>query len=310
MTLWVTFAVMSLVAIGFVAWPLYKSERRLTPLLAVTIAGIVGLSAGLYYKQGEPDIPSGAATAPEPQHINDDAVAALAGRLRENPDDVAGWLMLGRSYSVIGNIEGANEAFERAVAIEPDNPEALFYSGAAAANRNDLPLAATRWERLLSQNPPAEIEPVLRRQVAEWRGEVLPEAPPQAAPEPAPKPVQQVVVPDDAVVGIELSLSGPAQSALSGNMIVFIIARDPAQPSPPIAVTRRQVAELPAVVYLGDGESMVPGRNLSGFAEFEVVARVSVSGQRNQQSGDWFGSVVVTPAENDVVSLTISEQAP
>ncbi len=159
-------------------------------------------------------------------------------------------------------------------------------------------------------NPPAEIEDVLRQRIAEWRGEALPDTQARAVPDAAPLPQQQPEMPEGAVVGIELSLSDRARSAVSNSAWVFIIARDPAQPSPPIAVTRRQVAELPAVVFLGDRESMVPGRNLSAFAEFEVVARVSVSGQPNQQSGDWFGSVIMNPAENDSVRLAISEQVP
>jgi len=63
-------------------------------------------------------------------------------------------------------------------------------------------------------------------------------------------------------------------------------------------------------VQLGDGDSMVPGRVLSGFDHFEVVARVSLSGQPVQQSGDWYGELEVTPAEKDKVALSISEEVP
>ena len=89
---------------------------------------------------------------------------------------------------------------------------------------------------------------------------------------------------------------------------IFIIARDPAQPSPPIAVTRRALSELPFAVELGDQESMIPGRNLSAFAEFEMIARVSVSGNPIAQAGDWFGSTIVHPAESNQVQLSIDEQ--
>jgi hypothetical protein len=50
---------------------------------------------------------------------------------------------------------------------------------------------------------------------------------------------------------------------------------------------------------------MVPGRELSGFEEFELVARVSLSGQPVSQAGDWFGSVIVKPAENGSIALSI-----
>ena len=105
-----------------------------------------------------------------------------------------------------------------------------------------------------------------------------------------------------------LSIADSVSSALPGDAIVFIIARDPNQPSPPIAVARRRVADLPTQIALGDGDSMVPGRSLSGFAEFEIVARVSLSGQPMQQAGDWFTSAIVRPAENNSVSLAIDTQ--
>jgi cytochrome c-type biogenesis protein CcmH len=97
---------------------------------------------------------------------------------------------------------------------------------------------------------------------------------------------------------------------MTRNAGVFIIARDPAAPSPPIAVTRRQLSDLPTIVHLGDSESMVQGRNLSMFEQFELVARISLSGQPGAQSGDWYGSVIVTPAEENTVTLAISEQVP
>lgn len=339
MNLWLLFAAMTLAAIAFVAWPLYRQERKLTPVLAMTIIGIVAVSAGLYYKQGQPEVPSGATG-----EQMDDVIAALVGRLQDNPDDLAGWQMLGRSYMALGNFQGAVEAFEKAngleggqnaqtlvslgearlratqgaidgevsalfesaLAIDPNNPQALFYAGIGAFNRDDRALAADRWERLLSLNPPPEIQDALRQRIAEWRGEPVPH-PDVGAATASAKPEAP---PEGTVVSIELSVSEQARAEVPGNASVFIIARDPAAPSPPIAVTRRSLGVLPTTVYLGDGESMVAGRNLSLFTEFEVVARISVSGQPGQQSGDWYGSAIVTPADQNTVALTISEQVP
>ncbi len=89
---------------------------------------------------------------------------------------------------------------------------------------------------------------------------------------------------------------------------VFLIARDPAQPSPPIAVSRLRVSELPSVVSLGDEQSMVAGRSLSGFEEFELLARVSLSGGPAAAPGDWFGTLLVRPAESNSVFLSIDRQ--
>ena len=308
MNLWVLFALMTLAAIAFIAWPLYRTENRLTPVLALAVVGITALSAGLYHRQGQPDVPSGPALLPASEHAADDAIAGLAERLRNNPDDIDGWIMLGRSYAALGNSAESNDAFERALEVAPDDPQALYFGGLVAYNRNDLALAADRWEQLLELNPPPEIQEQLRENIAMWRGQSAPVA--DSVLSERAVPVVPDAAPEGAVVSIGVSLSDAAQSAISGNPGVFIIARDPAAPSPPIAVILRHLTDLPDVVNLGDGESMVAGRNLSGFEQFEVVARVSISGQPSQQSGDWFGSVIVTPAEDNTVNLTISEQVP
>lgn len=334
MTLWILFAAMSLLAIVFVALPLYRRQQRLSPMIAAAVILVVALSSGLYAIQGSPNIQSGSDVgAPDVE----DMMVALEARLEQNPDDVNGWLMLGRSYMTLNDAAGAVTAYERAVALEssqnaqtlvslgeailardnsriegrtsalfetalalePNNPNALFYGGIGALNRGDKELAANRWEVLLGLNPPAEIQQILVQRIAEWRGEPMPGAQPAAA-------LEQ----PGTVVAAKISVSAAAAADLPADATVFIIARDPAQPSPPIAVTRRRLSELPDVVRLGDADSMVPGRSLSGFAEFELIARVSLSGQPMQQTGDWFGTQLVRPAESATISLSIRQQVP
>jgi cytochrome c-type biogenesis protein CcmH len=333
-TLWILLAAMSLVAVGFAVWPLYRHQRGLSLLLAATVVFVVALSSGLYYRQGNPDLQAAGASAPG----MDDAVAGLVKRLEENPDNPEGWNMLGRSYMSLGNYGGAADAFEKAMelesgqnsqtlvslgeallastnspidgrtaslfenalALDPNNPQALFYGGLAAFNRNNTDLAADRWERLLGLNPPAEIQGILQQRIAEWRGEARPAA--------VLPPMPAGPMSEGAVVRANVSLSDAAASALPSDATVFIIARDPAQPVPPIAASRRRLSELPTSIELGDRESMVPGRELSGFAEFELIVRVSLSGQPSAQPGDWFGAVIVKPAEEINVDISIQQQ--
>ena len=274
-----------------------------------------------------------------------DVVRSLAQRLESNPGDLNGWRMLGRSYMTLGNYQEAARAYERvvelepepraqslvefgeallaasgqtmspqvvslfenALAIEPNNPAALFWGGIGAINRGDSALAADRWERLLTTNPPPEIRNLVEQRVAEWRGE----APPAVGQAPSSRgsaPAMAAEPGEGAVVAASIALSDSAAAALPSDGVVFVIARDPAQPVPPIAVSRRMLSDLPTVVELGDGQSMVAGRSLSGFDEFELEARVSLSGQPARQPGDWFGSVLVRPAESGSVSLSIDTQ--
>jgi len=332
MTFWLSLVVMCLLATLFVAWPLYRRHKRLSPMIGTAVVAIIAVSAGLYALQGSPELKS--ASIGGVPNI-EEMVAGLAARLESEPDDVAGWTMLGRSYMNLNNFAGAVDAYEQAVALEssqnaqtlvglgeailarddgriegrtsalfesalalePNNATALFYGGIGALNRGNKALAADRWEILLGLNPPPEIQQVLVQRIAEWRGE--------------PMPVQSTAVePSGAVVTADISVSAAAAASLPADATVFIIARDPAQPSPPIAVTRRRLAELPDAVALADSDSMIPGRSLSGFAEFELIARVSLSGQPIEQSGDWFGAQIVKPAEDDAVRLSIERQVP
>lgn len=289
--LWLLFVAMSLATIAFAIRPLLKDLPRQTLLVGTSIVLITAIVAGLYYKLGSPDIPSGASQA---QNI-EQMVASLAERLQREPADIDGWIMLGRSYMTLGNYQGAATAYESALALDPGNPEALFWGGISASNSGNARLAIERWERLLETDPPGNVRRVLLERIAEWRSEPLP---PTAVPARA----------SASVVAASISLSAQAQVAVAAGASVFIIARDPARPSPPIAVTRRLVSDLPLVVELGDQESMIPGRNLSAFSEFEMLARVSLSGNPIAQPGDWFASVIVRPADSKQVELVIADQ--
>ena len=71
-------------------------------------------------------------------------VAGLADRLAEEPDDLDGWLMLGRSYMVLGQTPQAVGALSQAARLAPDRPQILAALLAATVNAaaDDQVLAA------------------------------------------------------------------------------------------------------------------------------------------------------------------------
>jgi len=122
-----------------------------------------------------------------PQRIEAN-VAALAKKLEENPNDVAGWIMLGRSYTSLEKFSEASAAYKKAMTlksgdadlladyafvlamangkslsgepaevinqalkIDPENPKALELAGAAAFEAKDFPLAIKHWQKLLNK---------------------------------------------------------------------------------------------------------------------------------------------------------------
>jgi cytochrome c-type biogenesis protein CcmH len=270
-------------------------------------------------------------------------LVSLEERLLTEQDDLDGWMMLARSSFNLGNYSKAAEAyehvlkltdggdsltqadfgevlfiadestitgragtlFESALQLDPDNTKALFYGGMTASRRGDKDLAIKRWELFLSmtagQELPPELTNFLHSQIAFLKGE----------PVPSPHSTTEVAeVASDAIVVVNVTLGLNAASASAPNSVVWIIARDPTQPNPPVAVVRRSVADLPTTVALSDSNSMVAARPLSGLKEFEVIARVSSSGGPQAVSGDWFGTKLVVPAEQKELSVTIDQQVP
>jgi hypothetical protein len=95
--------------------------------LRAALALLLGL-AGVTVQATDRDIlmkaPPPAAKTPAPPM---DAMAErLRLRLERQPDDMQGWVLLGKSYDFLGQDEKANAAFERA--------RALGYTGEATAN--------------------------------------------------------------------------------------------------------------------------------------------------------------------------------
>lgn len=60
-------------------------------------------------------------------------VAKLAERMEREPDNIQGWLMLGRSYLAIGQTQDAISAYERARQLAPKEPEVLLGYATAVA---------------------------------------------------------------------------------------------------------------------------------------------------------------------------------
>jgi len=84
--------------------------------------------AGALTGQGGPAGP-GAGGAPDPRQM----VAALAARLEQDPNDLAGWARLIRSYAVLGDPAKMKRAQERARQVFKGQPEALKTIDNAAA---------------------------------------------------------------------------------------------------------------------------------------------------------------------------------
>ncbi len=62
---------------------------------------------------------------PDPREM----VARLEARLKDNPDDVQGQMMAGRSYMVLERMDDAKHAYEKVLKLDPRNHEAHYNLG-------------------------------------------------------------------------------------------------------------------------------------------------------------------------------------
>lgn len=93
------------------------------PLAAVVLYGALGTPGMPDFPLSErPDISGEAADA---NKAMESLVATLETRLLQQPDDPRGWVLLGRSYATIGNVDKAVAAFAKALPLTERAPEIL-----------------------------------------------------------------------------------------------------------------------------------------------------------------------------------------
>jgi cytochrome c-type biogenesis protein CcmH len=178
--------------------PQAAAHRRLAVLAG---GGAAVFAVVLYFALGSPglpELPFAHRLSPEAQQATvQSMVESLAARLQQQPDDLQGWLMLGRSYAVMGDAAKAAGAYDHARALRPDDmgialaeaevllanrtveeplparavellrqvqtrrpdqPETLWYLGMAAAQQRQFDQARDYWQHLLRVLPPGAPE--------------------------------------------------------------------------------------------------------------------------------------------------------
>ena len=279
------------------------------PLTAVMLYLYLGNLQGLE----APRHPAADVSSITPDHFREMTVK-LAERMRQNPDDVQGWKMLGRAYRAMDRFGEANEAYkkavelsprdadlladyaeslalaadrslageptrllDRALKLDPRSSKALTLSGSAAFEREDYKRAIIYWEAVIRQpGVGGELAQALQKGVGEARARMT------------GKPVAVVRVTKERVTGIvnlDESLKGKARP----DDTVFIFARAAAGPRMPLAIVKAKVADLPYQFSFDDSMAMVPEMKLSLFADVVIGARVSRAGTAAPAAGDLEG---------------------
>ncbi len=274
-----------------------------------------------------------AAAADSPQTM----VARLARELEANPQNLDGWLMLGRSYVVLQELPLALRAFERAdrlsegknveavlgeaevLALEdpteldgragrlidralqlaPDSGKALFFGATVAARRGDFPLARERFARLLAMNPPDNVRPILEQEIRALDERMA--APAGAAAQPGAS---------GTAPAIHLTVTLAPGVAAGTGAPLFVFVRAPGGPGPPLAAKRLE-SHFPQSVTLTPADAMIRGgRSFAAGQAVQVVARIARSGTPTGASGDPYGEITYQVGQDAPASLVINRVTP
>ncbi|HXQ30839.1 MAG TPA: hypothetical protein VN790_02565 [Steroidobacteraceae bacterium] len=256
-------AIMAAVALGLVVWPLYRARASdgKGGLVAIGVVVILlPVAAALLYHTAsnwnwDPKAMEAAAGG---QHSLQQMVTQLEARLQSEPDDVQGWLMLGRSRFVMNNYAGAASAFgeayraskgqnfeavigygealavsdettmrgkaaqlfEDALKMDASNPKALWYGGLAAATAGRLDVARERWMTLVKQPLPDEVRALVAQRIGELDQQLGRKPDPELAmlAKAAPAPAAEAT----ATASASASASATAAVANPGSVTVHV----------------------------------------------------------------------------------------
>lgn len=263
----------------------------------------------------------------------------LVDRLKANPDDTQGWIVLARSYKALGRFAESAEAFARvgpaleadaallsdyagalaqanggrfdgkpdeliarALKIDPNDPQTLFTAGAAANERQDFAAVTDYWGRLLLQVEPGSED-------ARFLESALNKA--QEALGVGGKPSGKAPAAGAPAIAGEVVLGGKLAAQAKPDDVVFIFARAADGSSRmPLAVVRVRVADLPFRFRLDDSTGMPGGQKLSEAQTVIVEARIAKAGMAQPSSGDLFGVAEATKVGSQGVRLVIDQVQP
>ena len=318
-----------------------KVNNKTAPYLGIALALAIPLGGALlYYKLGNP----GAMISPpvDPALAQLQQVQALLPkleqRLREKPDDVTGWTMLGKANMALEHYPEAVNAYAKltaltpqdaqayadyadalamangqtllgkpraliaqALKLDPNNGKARYLAGFAALEAGQPKEAIVHWEKLLKQIPPdSPGAAMLQEKLAQLKH----------SEEAAPLAGAKNSVANGATISGQVRLAATLRQFAAPQDTLFVFARALSGPKMPLALLKAQVKDLPVNFSLDDSMAMSPQMKLSNFPEVVIVARVSKSGTALTQPGDLEGVSAPVKLGAKQVTVEISQKIP
>jgi cytochrome c-type biogenesis protein CcmH len=297
------------------------------------VAGAAGAAVQQPAVAAAPSAPAG--TAGTAIGRAQQSAAQFEAAVARNPKDAASWFGLAQERRVAREFGKANEAYAKALALDPKNADAwadyadslasdggrtltgrpaqaiqrtlalkpdhvkgLWLSASLALEEHRYGDALTQWQRLRSVLPAGSPDlAIIEGNISEARLLAGGGAPSKA---PAALVAAAAAAPAAAARvagGIEGSVDVDAalRKQVQAGMTLFIYAKTPDGKGAPLAVIRLPVGQWPVRFRLDDSQAMMPGRTLSGVDTALVEARLSISGNAIAEKGDLLAPGQVLP---------------
>ncbi|MGY3894994.1 c-type cytochrome biogenesis protein CcmI [Aeromonas enterica] len=267
-----------------------------------------------------------------------DFMLGLRTRLKDEPNDYRGWLLLGR-LSLDGNDpEMAREALERAygltpqkamvavpyaqalmmtgddaqadellrsaIALDPANIEARSVYAFMALQKEDFKTALQRWREMLPLMEKGSTRYTMVERSIDYAEQQLKQRGMAAPGVPA---IQSEQAPTQAPAQVLEVKAGefPLHVTLAPGIQLpedahlFVFAVIPNGPPMPIAVKRIPGPQFPLTLSLGDGDAMMEGSKLAAYPQLQFKARLSRGGNVMNKEGAFEG--VSAPIPTDAI---------
>ena len=340
MTLFVPLTVaLAFLATALLALSWARSRPAIAPVIWTSLAciGLLALgSVALYASLG--------ASSLRPLHKPPSAqsmVQQLQRKLDTDPNDLGGWLMLGRSYLVLqkyplavrayqhalqlsanstvallGEAQAlilsaqssfagrAGELIERALAHAPQDPQALFLGAVVALHRGELHRARSRFEQVLALAPTPAVKHVAEHQIASIDRQLG-----TGGAHRSDVVVQTRQSARKPLIRVRLELAHRLISHASSHAPLYLFVRDLTHPGAPLAV-KRLSSHFPQTVVLSPSDAMVPGHTFTAGERVEVVARIAPSGNPLAERGDLSGQTLYRVGHEGLAEIRIDHITP
>ena len=193
--------------------------------------------------------------------------------------------------------DGHYELIQQALALMPDNRQAMGLAGIFAFELGQYRAAIGHWRDLWAGLPAGQeaayLEQGIQRAAARLQEQ---------------NETVDLSWMQRAQIKVLVDISADARAAATADDAIFVLAKAVDGPPMPLAAQKLALADLPQVITLSDAQAMMAGMNLSAYEQVTLVARLSKSGQPVAQPGDWqIEKTPVSHKEPELIKLVISQ---